>query len=150
MVSRKIKTPSPFEGEGVIIFQPKWTVPEIFGGKEMKLDKKDVEKLAEAMLPIRNKNAYDPQKIRELTRACDAQAGKIYFSYPAIGAFIGMSLVMVFQFILRQFSWPTFLYLASVGAVVGIMFSYQSVIRLKLAAQTALCVAKIEENTRRK
>lgn len=91
---------------------------------------------------------YDPKVINEFADRLYAQANSIIMTHTSIGALAGC--VAGYAAGHGSDSAGVFaLVLGAVGGGMGFSIGKQKAFTLKLQAQTALCQAKIEENTRR-
>lgn len=82
---------------------------------------------------------YDRTVIVEFADRLYNKAGTIVFTYTLIGILAGGSLYL--------FSKTTGIVLAVVFGFIGFLIGNEKAFWYKLQAQTALCQAKIEENT---
>jgi hypothetical protein len=90
---------------------------------------------------------YDPNAIQKFVQARRRQALINMFLYPVYGGFLGILIADVY--VDMQFNGHFDLLLFFIGAVMGYSDARVKANQLKLEVQTALCVARIEENTRK-
>lgn len=90
---------------------------------------------------------YDPKIIHKFADRLYSQAASILIAYPLfVGIlFVGGNYIFLYFSRVQISNWLFFLS----GALIGYLLAYEKAFKLKLEAQTALCQAKIEENTRK-
>ena len=100
---------------------------------------------------------YDPELIRKYADRLYRQANTLIAVFiicgAAIGVFLGFRFVLPLTFALRLDPNLSSLIVPLAGLVagvlVGLLVGINCAFRIKLQAQTALCLLQIEENTRR-
>jgi len=90
---------------------------------------------------------YDSKVIQKFADRLYRQAQTILVSYPLIGGLLLMGIFYGIELTYRTHISSLIGFI--VGALVGYLFAVEKAFKLKLEAQTALCQAKIEENTRK-
>jgi hypothetical protein len=90
---------------------------------------------------------YDSKVIHKFADRLYSQARTILISYPLLGGLILAGIIYGFELYSR--TKINHLIGFIVGALIGYLIATEKAFKLKLEAQTALCQAKIEENTRK-
>ena len=89
---------------------------------------------------------YDAQVIHDSAARLYRRAKSLSVDYAVIGVIVG---AMIGFFVLGvDFGWPGMILTVVFGAI-GYFLGIEGGVRLRVQAQTALCQASIEENTRR-
>ncbi len=91
---------------------------------------------------------YDSKIIHKFADRLYSQAQTVLFTYPLIGGLLVAGIIYGFELYSRTTT-NHHLFGFIVGALIGYLIATEKAFKLKLEAQTALCQAKIEENTRK-
>jgi len=93
---------------------------------------------------------YDPAIINQFAESLYLKAEKVVRNYTVRGCFLGLGLGLGLAAVVPE--WGTLIaFLAPIGmfGYFGYSAGQSAAFKYKLEAQTALCHAKIEENTRK-
>jgi hypothetical protein len=91
--------------------------------------------------------SYDASVIRSAASALYAQAEKTVAFWVTSGLFLGLFTSWVTNRFRLKMEMESFTFCMA-GVVIGLFIGKQKALWIKLEAQRALCLAKIEENTR--